>query len=118
MRLANRWRNHVTLVVAVTINTLGRDGPPSKIRNGRFCLLCPHCNEMFAYVNARNNIAHCFPLQREPQQYQAAADDGLRLPLRRGKTRTLVERTRTLMSEILRPHIAITRSPQIASTIA
>ena len=35
-------------------------GPPSKIRDGRFCFLCPRCGEMLAYVNPRNNLAHCF----------------------------------------------------------
>jgi hypothetical protein len=43
-----------------TLAALGRDGPRSKIRDGRFCFLCPHCNEMLAYVNPRNNLAHCF----------------------------------------------------------
>ena len=48
------------LPMTVTIAALGRDGPPSKIRDGRFCFLCPHCAEMLAYVNPRNNLAHCF----------------------------------------------------------
>ncbi len=42
------------------IAALGRDGPPSKIRDGRFVFLCPHCGEMQAAVNPRNNLAHCF----------------------------------------------------------
>jgi len=32
----------------------------TKLRDGRFCFLCPRCNEMLAYVNFRNNLAHCF----------------------------------------------------------
>jgi hypothetical protein len=56
--LLRRLRND--LPMAVTIAALGRDGPPSKIRDGRFSFLCPHCNEMLAYVNPRNNLAHCF----------------------------------------------------------
>jgi len=56
--LLQRLRNE--LPMAVTIAALGRDGPPSKLRDGRFCFLCPHCNEMLAYVNPRNNLAHCF----------------------------------------------------------
>jgi len=50
--------------MAVTIAALGREGPPSKIRDGRFCFLCPHCGEMLAYINPRNNLAHCFACQR------------------------------------------------------
>jgi hypothetical protein len=56
--LLRRLRND--LPMAFTIAALGRDGPPSKLRDGRFCFLCPHCNEMLAYVNPRNNLAHCF----------------------------------------------------------
>jgi hypothetical protein len=48
------------LPMAVTIAALGRDGPPSKIRDGRFVFLCPRCGEMLAYVNPKNNLAHCF----------------------------------------------------------
>jgi DNA primase len=56
--LLRRIRND--LPMAVTIAALGRDGPPSKIREGRFTFLCPHCCEMLAYVNPHNNLAHCF----------------------------------------------------------
>jgi len=48
------------LPMTITITALGRGGPPSKLRDGRFCFLCPHCGEMLAYVNPRNNYAHCF----------------------------------------------------------
>jgi DNA primase len=48
------------LPMAVLIAALGRDGPPSKVRGGRFVFQCPHCGEMDAAVNPRNNLAHCF----------------------------------------------------------
>ncbi len=60
--LLRRIRND--LPMAVTIAALGRDGPPSKLRDGRFCFLCPHCGEMLAYVNPRNNLARCFGCNR------------------------------------------------------
>ena len=53
-----RIRNE--LPMAALIAALGRDGPPSKLRDGRFVFLCPHCGEMDAAVNPRNNLAHCF----------------------------------------------------------
>jgi len=56
--LLRRIRND--LPMAVTIAALGREGPPSKYRDGRFTFLCPHCGEMLAYVNPNNNLAHCF----------------------------------------------------------
>jgi hypothetical protein len=56
--LLRRIRNE--LPMAVTIAALGRDGPPAKMRDRRFCFLCPRCGEMLAYVNPRNNLAHCF----------------------------------------------------------
>ena len=56
--LLRRIRND--LPMAATIAALGRDGPPSKTRDGRFCFLCPRCSEMLAYINPRNNLAHCF----------------------------------------------------------
>jgi hypothetical protein len=52
------------LPMAVTIAALGRDGPPSKIRDGRFAFLCPHCGEMLACVNPKNNLAHCFACRK------------------------------------------------------
>ena len=56
--LLRRIRND--LPMAVTIAALGRDGPPSKLRDRRFVFLCPRCREMLAAVNPRNNLAHCF----------------------------------------------------------
>ena len=60
--LLRRLRND--LPMSVTISALGREGPPSKMRDGRFVFLCPACNEMLVYVNPRNNLAHCFACQR------------------------------------------------------
>jgi DNA primase len=57
-QLLRRLRND--LPMSVTIATLGRDGPPSKLRDGRFFFLCPYCDDMQATVNPRNNLAHCF----------------------------------------------------------
>jgi hypothetical protein len=48
------------LPMSITIAALGREGPPSKYRDGRFCFLCPRCGEMLTYINPRNNYAHCF----------------------------------------------------------
>jgi DNA primase len=56
--LLRRIRND--LPMAITITALGRDGPPSKFRDGRFVFLCPYCRELLAAVNPRNNLAHCF----------------------------------------------------------
>ena len=56
--LLRRIRND--LPMAVTIAALGRDGPPSKLRDGRFVFLCPRCGELLAAINPRNNLAHCF----------------------------------------------------------
>ena len=56
--LLRRLRND--LPMRVTIASLDREGPPSKMRDGRFVFLCPACGEMLATVNPRNNLAHCF----------------------------------------------------------
>jgi DNA primase len=56
--LLRRLRND--LPMPVTIAALGRQGPPSKMSEGYFRFLCPHCGEMRATVNPRNNLAHCF----------------------------------------------------------
>jgi DNA primase len=60
--LLRRLRND--LPMSVTISALGREGPPSKMRDGRFVFLCPQCNEMLVYVNPRNNLAHCFACRK------------------------------------------------------
>jgi DNA primase len=56
--LLRRLRND--LPMPVTIAALGCDGPPSKRSEGYFRFLCPHCGDMQATVNPRNNLAHCF----------------------------------------------------------
>jgi DNA primase len=60
--LLRRIRN--ALPMPVTIAALGPDGPPSKRSEGRFRFVCPHCGEMLATVNPRNNLAHCFGCSR------------------------------------------------------
>jgi len=60
--LLRRLRND--LPMRFTITALGRDGPPSKLRDGRFAFLCPACGEMLVAVNPRNNLAHCFGCAR------------------------------------------------------
>jgi hypothetical protein len=56
--LLRRLRND--LPMPVTIAALGREGPPSKMSEGYFRFVCPHCGEQRATVNPRNNLAHCF----------------------------------------------------------
>ena len=56
--LLRRLRND--LPMSMTIAALGRQGPPSKISEGYFRFVCPHCGELRATVNPRNNLAHCF----------------------------------------------------------
>lgn len=60
--LLRRIRND--LPMSVTIAALGREGPPAKMSEGYFRFLCPHCGEMRATVNPRNNLAHCFSCQK------------------------------------------------------
>jgi hypothetical protein len=60
--LLRRLRND--LPMHVTIAALGRQGPPAKMSEGYFRFLCPHCGEMRATVNPRNNLAHCFYCQK------------------------------------------------------
>ena len=56
--LLRRLRND--LPMPVTIAALGCDGPAAKRSGGYFRFLCPHCGDMLATVNPRNNLAHCF----------------------------------------------------------
>jgi hypothetical protein len=60
--LLRRLRND--LPMSVTIAALGREGPPAKMSEGYFRFLCPHCEEMRATVNPKNNLAHCFYCQK------------------------------------------------------
>ncbi|MEK7994258.1 MAG: hypothetical protein AAB403_10680 [Planctomycetota bacterium] len=36
---------------------------PRKQRDGRFCFLCPRCNEFLTAINPRTNLARCFHCQ-------------------------------------------------------
>ena len=60
--LLRRLRND--LPMSITIATLGREGPPSKMSEGYFRFLCPGCDEMLATVNPRNNLANCFSCKK------------------------------------------------------
>lgn len=60
--LLRRLRNDLPMRAVVA--ALGRAGPPSKVRDGRFVFLCPWCGEMLVAVNPRNNLAHCFGCAR------------------------------------------------------
>ena len=60
--LLRRIRND--LPMPVTIAALGRKGPPAKWSEGHFRFLCPACGELKAFVNPRNNLAHCFCCQK------------------------------------------------------
>lgn len=37
---------------------------PNKIRQGRFCFLCPCCQETLTATNPRTNLGRCFRCQR------------------------------------------------------
>ena len=60
--LLRRIRNDLPIPVAIA--ALGPTGPPSKMSEGYFRFLCPHCGEMRATVNPRNNLAHCFTCKK------------------------------------------------------
>jgi hypothetical protein len=60
--LLRRLRND--LPMPVTIAALGREGPPGKMSEGYYRFVCPHCGDMRATVNPRNNLAHCFSCQK------------------------------------------------------
>lgn len=48
------------LPMKLTVTRLGRHGPISKQSDGYFRFQCPHCSELRATVNPKNNLAHCF----------------------------------------------------------
>ena len=54
----HRVRNELPMWAVVA--ALDRDGPPSKVRDGRFVFRCPWCGEVLVAVNPRNNLAHGF----------------------------------------------------------
>ena len=43
-----------------TIERLAEEGPYAKHVDGRYRFVCPHCNELLAVLNPKNNLAHCF----------------------------------------------------------
>ena len=48
------------LPMKLTVTRLCRNGPISKQSDGYFRFQCPHCSELRATVNPKNNLAHCF----------------------------------------------------------
>lgn len=48
------------LPMKLTVTRLDRHGPISKKIEGYFRFQCPHCDELRAAVNPKNNLAHCF----------------------------------------------------------
>lgn len=56
--LLRRLRNDLPMPIA--IGKLGSAAPAAKVIEGYFRFLCPHCGELNATVNPRNNLAHCF----------------------------------------------------------
>ena len=57
-RLLRSIRNE--LPIQFVIKQLDNMAPLSKFIEGNFRFHCPHCNQMGATVNPRNNLAHCF----------------------------------------------------------
>jgi hypothetical protein len=48
------------LPMEFTIRQMGPQGPYSKTTEDRLRFICPHCGELSAAINPRNNLAHCF----------------------------------------------------------
>ena len=48
------------LPMKLTVTRLGQHGPIGKQIEGYFRFQCPHCGELKATINPRNNLAHCF----------------------------------------------------------
>lgn len=48
------------LPMKLTITRLAQHGPIAKQSDGYFRFQCPHCQELRATVNPKNNLAHCF----------------------------------------------------------
>ncbi len=48
------------LPMKLTVTRLGCHGPISKQSDGYYRFQCPHCSELRATVNPKNNLAHCF----------------------------------------------------------
>ncbi|TAL43480.1 MAG: hypothetical protein EPN91_06305, partial [Salinibacterium sp.] len=54
------WSLRNDLPMAVALRQLATKAPPHKFDGERLRFVCPHCGEMLAVVNPRNNLAHCF----------------------------------------------------------
>ncbi|MFH1709165.1 MAG: hypothetical protein ABIF71_14775 [Planctomycetota bacterium] len=52
------------LPMPVTIGCLAPDGPYGKMSECFFRFVCPHCRQIRATVNPKNNLAHCFCCHR------------------------------------------------------
>jgi len=52
------------LPMPFTFQQLGNEAPYAKTVEGRFRFVCPHCGDLRAVVNPRNNLAHCFACGR------------------------------------------------------
>lgn len=48
------------LPMQLTVTRLGQHGPIGKQIEDYFRFECPHCGELKATVNPKNNLAHCF----------------------------------------------------------
>ena len=48
------------LPMKLTVTRLGQHGLIGKHSDGYFRFQCPHCGELRATVNPKNNLAHCF----------------------------------------------------------
>lgn len=48
------------LPMPFTFQQLGNEAPYAKTVDGRFRFVCPHCGDLNAVLNPRNNLAHCF----------------------------------------------------------
>lgn len=48
------------LPMKLTIYRLAQHGPIARHSDGYFRFQCPHCGELRATVNPKNNLAHCF----------------------------------------------------------
>jgi hypothetical protein len=52
------------LPMPFTFQQLGDEAPYAKTVEGRFRFVCPHCGDLHAVLNPRNNLAHCFACGR------------------------------------------------------
>jgi hypothetical protein len=52
------------LPLRFVIKQLDDLAPLSKFIEGYLRFLCPHCNQLRATVNPKNNLAHCFCCQK------------------------------------------------------